>query len=415
MGTISMAITAVLTSLIPHVNIITSNALLLMLCLFFVNGCLWGAMESGANMMLLHTWGKEISPFMQGLTFAFGVGGLASPLIARPFLIEADVEHLPDFEGHLFDNRSLSFNTSDAPSYTVLSISPDDLLLVYPYTIIAGVLAVSAAWMFVILCFWRHTEEHPSRKQQIREMSSSGVPEGSDDRDNNLNDNLSRDKGLPDLCITSSSLQRNQQPKNFKSKKLIAVILTMVLSHVYYGLELAMGSFLVPFSVESDLKLSKAEGTKLTSLFWATFTFWRLTAIFYIEYIGNEMNIWLSLITILIGNVLLIPFGNTNELCLWIGVAIIGLGTSSMWSCMFGYLESYFPVTSKIASALIVSALIGEFIFPLLISYFIASDPMVFMWVTLALSFSLILSFIAVSYMMRFQITNERFSFVRRK
>ncbi|XP_054720645.1 LOW QUALITY PROTEIN: sodium-dependent glucose transporter 1-like, partial [Uloborus diversus] len=38
------------------------------------------------NVFLLNLWGKESAPYYQALHFAFGLGGLLSPLIAAPFL-----------------------------------------------------------------------------------------------------------------------------------------------------------------------------------------------------------------------------------------------------------------------------------------------------------------------------------------
>ena len=189
--------------------------------------------------------------------------------------------------------------------------------------------------------------------------------------------------------------------------KYTAVILTMIFAHLYYGVELTFGSFLVTYVVEA-LGKSKKDGTRLTSLFWGTFTFWRLTTVFYIEYIGAEMNILGMLTVILLGNVLLIPFASSSEVCLWMGVAVIGLGTSSIWSAMFGYLEEHFPVTSKISGSLIVSAAFGEFIFPVIISYFVTTAPDVFLWVTLFCSLALTLIFLLLMYVMRYKVGGPR-------
>ena len=71
-----------------------------------------------------------------------------------------------------------------------------------------------------------------------------------------IDSNFISEKSLPDLCVTTTSLQQSSQEtkKEFKRSKLIAVILTMMLSYIYYGL-VVMGSFLVAFAVESNLKL----------------------------------------------------------------------------------------------------------------------------------------------------------------
>ena len=54
-ASICMAITTVLTAAMPHVYELYS-----LLTVFFLNGGFLGFFEAGANMQLLHLWGKGI-------------------------------------------------------------------------------------------------------------------------------------------------------------------------------------------------------------------------------------------------------------------------------------------------------------------------------------------------------------------
>ena len=49
----AMGITGILTGLIAHIHDLYG-----LLAILFINGCFWGATETGTNMMLLHLWGK---------------------------------------------------------------------------------------------------------------------------------------------------------------------------------------------------------------------------------------------------------------------------------------------------------------------------------------------------------------------
>ena len=340
---------------------------------------------------------------MQGFTFFFGFGGLISPLIAQPFLVEQEDNN--DYMNDISSNYTSLNSTSSSytsPNYTLVNetltgsprihndISPSDLLLVYPYSVIAAFLLLNCLFLLIVWKIEPHTDEHPSRKQDRRAINSNEM-EGSDDN---------KVQETTDPGVTRAS-------KKYMYWKYTAVTLTMIFAHLYYGLELTFGSFLVTYVVEA-LGKSKKDGTRLTSLFWGTFTFWRLTTVFYIEYTGAEMNILGMLTVILLGNVLLIPFSSSSELCLWMGVAVIGLGVSSIWSALFGYLEEHFPVTSQISGSLIVSAYVGEFIFPLIISYFITTAPDVFLWVTLFCSLTLTLIFLLLMYVMRYKMRGPR-------
>jgi len=192
--------------------------------------------------------------------------------------------------------------------------------------------------------------------------------------------------------------------KQYRFYKGFVIILTVMFMHIYYGLEITFGSFLTTFAYESDLHLKKSDGAHMTSLFWGTFTFFRVLTVFYIEYVSAETNILFSLMVVLAANVLLIPFGNTSELCLWIGVGLIGVGISSIWASLFGYLEEHFTVTSRIASGMIVSAIVGEFVFPLIISNFVAQYPQILLWVVLFCSISITILFLIMIAVMRLKM-----------
>ena len=306
---------------------------------------------------------------MQGFTFFFGFGSLLAPLIAQPFLLETDEE----YDVHL--------NYTHV-NQTTTKTSSSDILLVYPYSIVACFMLLTSLFLLIVWKIEPQTEEHPSRKETPGINSKKGSSDNHKDQEAT---------GITDDI------------KKCRNYKFIAVALMMVFAHLYYGLETTFGSFLVTFVVES-LGKSKSDGTKLTSLYWGTFTFWRLTTVFYIEYIGSEMNILICLFIILAGNVVLIPFASSSVLCLWIGTAVIGLGVSSIWSAQFGYLEEYFPVTSKMSGSIIVSACVGEFLFPLIISYFVTTAPDVFLWVTLFCSLSLMAIFVILMYVMRVKL-----------
>ena len=49
---------------------------LIILTLFVIQGVHFGVSEGSINIYLIHLWGKEVTPFMQGLHFCFGLGEL---------------------------------------------------------------------------------------------------------------------------------------------------------------------------------------------------------------------------------------------------------------------------------------------------------------------------------------------------
>lgn len=390
---------------------------------------------------------------MQALHLCYGVGALVVPLIAEPFLLNSELSQ-EEAGNSMILHTSHGFNgttnitmptTTTYPGISDEGNDPSNLRLVYPYSVVAGVLGFNCIYFFLLWKCYPKTEEHPSRKQPPVDKSiaiKNAVEEAktsADDKDISMRDTKKNTKsnlsitfaegsssGYNTVCdandlavvpykglssstaasqgnkmskddkegsiemmpitLTSSFRDDTQEsPQECELKKRrdfyfwkgFVIVLTVMFMHIYYGLEITFGSFLTTFAHESGLQLSKADGAHMTSLFWGTFTVLRLFTVFYIEYVGAEMNILLSLVVVLIANVLLVPFGNSNELCLWIGVGVIGLGTSSIWASLFGYLEEYFTVTSRIAAGMIVSAIVGEFVFPLIISNFVQDYPQV--------------------------------------
>lgn len=143
--------------------------------------------------------------------------------------------------------------------------------------------------------------------------------------------------------MTKCDSDSNVHQPNAKTYKIVIVVSTAFVT-VYYGLEIAMASFLTTFAHKSELRLSKATGASMTSLYWSTYTVFQLMTVFYSNTVGPEKNIILLLTVTLIANCFLVPFGNTLVWCLWTGSAIMGIGLSALWGSIFGYLENYFPI-----------------------------------------------------------------------
>ena len=404
-------------------------------------------------MFIMDLWGSEMTPFMQSLHFMFGIGALVAPAIAAPFLFETeDLESLhetpttttsapltplytSDVNVTISNSSLLLFANSTSASSNASSLAemveeifhPEQIRLIYPYSIIAAFLVLNASLCLAVWLKFPLTKPHPSRRQQQPDNSriemrtsrsslciSSGSFSGgvgienrafygsascvptttsaaTDDKTGSRSQAATGGLGSPEY----------RSSRMYARWKAVVVVLTLLFMHTYLGLEIAFGSFLTTFAVNSSLSLSKVDGAHLTTLFWSTFTLFRVATVFYIEVVGNERNIFASLTVILIANACLVPFGASNVTLLIIGVALIGIGISSVWACVFGFLEEHFPVTSLMSAFMIVAATLGEFVFPAVISAFIAKDPQILMWVTLFCSSAIAILFTAMATVCR--------------
>ena len=358
---ITCAFSAVFMGFLPF-----NRTLIGLIATFFANGLVNGMLDTGSNMFTLVLWGKENGPFMQALHFAFGLGCFHAPLLAKPFLLEL-LEPLSNVTTTVLgeDNATTDYHDFVFPEFTV-----DDVALEVPYGVIAVFMMINAIIFTYLFMRFRETKPHPSRLE---------------------NDVLEKLGG--------------EFKVNPKSRATIIVLATLFM-HVYCGLELAFGTLITSYAVKCDLKLDKATGAVMASVYWAFFTFFRLFAIFFADIIGAEKNIYFNFMLIALSNFFLIPFGNSNVYCLWAGIVLMGLGTSSIWASIFGFLEDYFPVTSGMTAAFSVAACLGQSVMPFIVGHFIDAYPPIFLWVTLGASTLLVVLFTSFSWLCKHRLRN---------
>ena len=129
------------------------------------------------------------------------------------------------------------------------------------------------------------------------------------------------------------------------------MIVMMIFFFFYSGTEASVSIYLVPFSVKSDLKLSKEIGSQIMRTFWGCFAAIRFTSIFTAIFVKPVYVLTASCLLSSIGSVLLAVFGNESTVMLWLGSAIIGLGLSSTYASGFLWLKSYLKITNQIGMA----------------------------------------------------------------
>ncbi|KAI1286378.1 Major facilitator superfamily domain-containing protein 4B [Halotydeus destructor] len=308
-----------------------TNSLVTMLAVTFIGHIGCGMMDNTANVLILYMWGQDSQPYMQALHFCFGLGSLIMPLVVSPFLSGGEVP----IEG-------LESNVTEIGTECV----PENLRIHIPFAMLGSCCLLMSAVFVYLSINHRQTDEHPSRLSKA-EDSVTGLKK--------------------DLIWT----------------KRIAILLAGLFLFTLLGFEVGMGSFITSFAVMSNHHLTKQVGAYMTSLYFFTYTFFRLFAIGFVKKISIYLNITVELSILVIANIFLVPFGNSVEWCLWVGVALAGMGISTVWAATFSLLESCFPVTSGVASLLSVCACAGEWVYPVIMGYAIQYTPQLFLYVIL--------------------------------
>ena len=345
---------------------------------FTFAGICMGIQSSYANIFLFLLWGQEVGPFMQLAWFAFGCGTLVAPVIVAQLL------HLNDYVVGDDDDVADTLDTTRQP------------VLYACYGIVASLWLINCISWLTCCCLYPHTEQHPSR-QLLAPMSKG--------------DKVTLDKpnGVEDgkHSLEGQGNQASTKAGGMNALKIIILALHMTCQHMYFGLEVAFGSYLTTFAMKSDQRLSQLTGAKLTSVFWGVFTFMKLPAIVYMQWLGNGTNVMLGLSVSLAGTAVLIVGGDTDYVMLLVGTIIVSAGLSSIFASMMRYLEGYIPVTESIGALSSLFYTLGEFTFPFVIGLFIDDQPLILTYAVLFSVLCMGLLFPIIMLMCRFQLTKS--------
>lgn len=333
--------------------------------IFFLTGLGYGIEETCLYLFMIFLWGSECEPFIQALHFSFGLGASFAPLIAREFILP----------------RNDSF---------VDQWSPDDVQIHYCYEIISiCAMIIAIIFLFLGKCAPKSTE-HPSRL----------VEATNDDELKNRNKSVQP---------TMSMIERDNERRKLLMVKILCVISTCIFVFFYCGIEVNFGTYISPYAIEGPLGLSKSDGALLASVYWFVFTFSRLITIFYIKIIGSRNNLILCTCILLLTNIVLLPFYD-NETCLWVGTILVGLGTSSVFASVFGFIELSIKITPLITSFNMAFSCFGMSIFPIITSQFFDVDKKIFLYLCLlgTIAMAVLLGLIILSFNYYGKLVNKQ-------
>lgn len=335
----SMTIGGILEGYVPF-----SPNVWILIGIFFGNGLCMGIVETCSNSLLAQIWGKRCPSFLQALYFCFGLGCILSPLLVRPFLLP------------LTEDMMIAGDTD---------FTPQDVKVHFAYLVISIFMILSGG------CWW----------YVYFKYCSNFLKQGS------------RSESIPQSSAVEHFPPTFEEPVKNQVILYCAYVAAMLFMFFYCGVEIAVGSYLTPFAVKSDMHLSKATGALMSSTYWMTFTFARLATIFYIDWMGPKNNLIMALGIVGLSNVIMVPFGNSIEGALWAGISLNGIGMSSIWATLVAFIAIFTPVTESLTSLMVASACFGECVIPIVISALIEWDVRIFLWTTLFSSASLIVLF----------------------
>ncbi|GFT22792.1 sodium-dependent glucose transporter 1 [Nephila pilipes] len=345
------------------------RSLPILLGTFIITGFAMGFSNTGSNASCLRIWGKKGAPFLQGLHFAYGLGGFIAPLLAAPFLSV----HAPSIPSDLTLQGVAQNLTSDLVSVTTSISMPniaDDQQLVaisdssipsitYAYTIVGG-LATLVCGCFVLVFGLASNEKNATaeNKQEI-----------------------TRDPGL--------------------SFTILVVILACLQTGLISGVEVSFAQMLTSYVVHSEHGLSKVVGSYMTSLYWGSFTVTRGLSVFLACKISVRKILAFDLFLSVTAALVLLTIGTSSVIGLWVGTGLLGIGVASIFPATLSWVEKYININNRITSVFTLVSSILEMTVPLSISIYLGTQPNVLFYFMTAATISVCCLFITLNIILK--------------
>lgn len=199
----------------------------------------------------------------------------------------------------------------------------------------------------------------------------------------------------PSRAITTDENEKGIKINIDNKTKILVVFLTACLLAFYGGIQQTFGHLIQAYAYDGPLALPKYIGAQATSVYWITFTCFRLVAILLSGALSCVTILSFNMITTIIASIALCAF-TTSEATLWVSCSLMGVGLSSTFGTLVSFLETNFPVHGRIVSALSTGGAVGSSCGPAFIGYLMGINIMLSAWFPLVFSSIVALLFILI-------------------
>lgn len=288
----------------------------LLIAMMSVFGVSFGALDTGANVLILTLWGDKGAPHMQALHFSFALGAFLAPLLAK--LAWGTTASAQNHTESDLDTLMLN-QSSNGASDSVFAV-PDDMNLLWTYASIGTYVLVVSVFLFGLFC-----------KKHSRQKKSAASAEGA---------------------------------RRAKYHRALLCLLFLFF-FFYVGAEITYGSYIFSFAT-THVGMEESEAAGLNSIFWGTFAACRGLAIFFATLLQPGTMIVLSNIGSLVSCFFLVLF-DKSPLCLWIATSVYGASMATTFPSGVSWIEQYTTLTGKSTAFFVIGGTVGEMAFPTVI------------------------------------------------
>ena len=192
----------------------------------------------------------------------------------------------------------------------------------------------------------------------------------------------------------------------------------------YEGMENINFEYLQTFYLNTKLNLSEDTSDLIVSAMSASYTVNILKSShkllsFFGSQIGRGIGIFLAikvepkyflycdLLLISIANAILYFYANTSETMLIIGTVILGLGFSTVFPCIYSYMERHIRLTNVICGILMVSCASIATVDPIIVGRYIKDYPYILLYVNIGSTVLVIMAFMSIEITSAFRKTTK--------
>ncbi|XP_077489450.1 sodium-dependent glucose transporter 1-like isoform X3 [Amblyomma americanum] len=342
---LAMALTCFTALMVP-----LSGSLLLVHVIMFLAGLSIRAFSTGANVWILKIWPKNSSPALQVFHLAFGIGCLAAPVIARPFLstqattasINATVKMLnTTWNG----TNYLPVQPPEYVNATVFDDARTDSTIYYAF-------GIASAFQFVIVLSMATLYFIDNTSFNMRRTNATN--------------------GVPKTLEESGEYIRFAR---------ILLALQSAFICVYVALEGTMSHMLTAFAVKCDLHFSKPLASRLVAVYFGSFAFSRLAAALVTVKLSAFSVLVVSQTLLVTTAAVLLAWGSSSTTALWACTALAGIAEGPQTAAVTTWVGKHINISNKMMSIAVVAGVLGSLLPPLLVGRFLDSRPNVFLYV----------------------------------
>lgn len=293
--------------------------------MFFLLGTAGGIVNVSGQRILLEMWREKSPAPMHALHMGFGIGAVAAPLIANPFLAVLD-----------FNKRDNS-STHNSTEYDFVVVEESRVHLAY---VTIGIVSATISLPFFVYPFVK-CYMTPSRKKYT--SFDSPATDSSTSR--------------------MQSLLHSLNPATYAGGSLKFGIFVFIIVGLYFlnlvGGEQLFGNFVRTFSVD-QLHFPRNEASYLDTVYWSTFTIGRLLGAVFSHFVHIRTLLLLDVFLNLTAVTLLDIFSASNKTALWIFTAVVGLLIAPLFPAGISYANTQIEVGGVVLTLVVFALGIGE-------------------------------------------------------